>query len=534
MPSAPAAGKCGIGAGRTSVSQSWKVTGHFFRLHLRQENTGHDFSLQEFPFSDDDESDRLERVRIVTVPAARKGALTLDGAPVRAGDTVTPSQLEAGLLSYSPPPWRHGRQFASFAFRVGDGKDESAADYTQTISVTRSSDGYHVAGGGKLSQSFTTGPHPAGYRLEDVTVGIIQGTPAVPAFSIYTPVSRLQSKPGTDKVLDLTGSVATTGDQTFTPAPDTPDRARILAPDTSYHVVFAAASQSPASVRLQQSTDPPDVSRVPEGWSLENWHYYYDRVPPNNSVPWAWGISTSGIVPIGITATPVGGSPQIAVDPPIVEGVPRLSGAADGGTWREGETVEVTLTFSEAVDVDTTDGTPSVGLALGATPPRPADYLRGSGTTEVVFGYTLVEGDGDHTAVLVMANSLTLDGGTIRSQATQADARLDHDGAGTQGGGGPRNDAPQASFQDVPERHDGETAFTLGLRFSGEPSGLDPKRDAASVLEVTGGTVTGARRTETGARPVWEVTVAPSGIGDVTVRLPARACGEARHRLSAP
>ena len=35
MPSAPAAGKCGIGAGRTSVSQSWKVTGHFFRLHLR-------------------------------------------------------------------------------------------------------------------------------------------------------------------------------------------------------------------------------------------------------------------------------------------------------------------------------------------------------------------------------------------------------------------------------------------------------------------------------------------------------------------
>ena len=27
--------KRGGGAGRTSVSQSWKVTGHFFRLHLR-------------------------------------------------------------------------------------------------------------------------------------------------------------------------------------------------------------------------------------------------------------------------------------------------------------------------------------------------------------------------------------------------------------------------------------------------------------------------------------------------------------------
>ncbi len=145
----------------------------------------------------------------------------------------------------------------------------------------------------------------------------------------------------------------------------------------------------------------------------------------------------------------------------------------------------------------------------------------------MVFGYTLVDGDGDHNSVLVMANSLTLDGGTIRSQEKQADALLDHNGAGTQGGGGPLNAAPTASFQDVPEHHDGETAFTVGLRFSGEPAGLDAKRDAASVLEVTGGTVTGVRRTETGASPVWEVTVAPSGIGDVTVRLPARACGEA-------
>ena len=35
MPSAPAVVKRGVGAGRTSVSQSWKVTGHFFRLYLR-------------------------------------------------------------------------------------------------------------------------------------------------------------------------------------------------------------------------------------------------------------------------------------------------------------------------------------------------------------------------------------------------------------------------------------------------------------------------------------------------------------------
>ena len=40
MPSAQAAGKRGSGAGRTSVSQSWKVTGHFFRLYLRSQRDG--------------------------------------------------------------------------------------------------------------------------------------------------------------------------------------------------------------------------------------------------------------------------------------------------------------------------------------------------------------------------------------------------------------------------------------------------------------------------------------------------------------
>ena len=35
MPSAQASVKRGVGAERTSVSPSWKVTGHFFRLYLR-------------------------------------------------------------------------------------------------------------------------------------------------------------------------------------------------------------------------------------------------------------------------------------------------------------------------------------------------------------------------------------------------------------------------------------------------------------------------------------------------------------------
>ena len=86
--------------------------------------------------------------------------------------------------------------------------------------------------------------------------------------------------------------------------------------------------------------------------------------------------------------------------------------------------------------------------------------------------------------------------------------------------------SPQVSFRNVPEGHDGESGFTVGLRFSGTPAQLTAETDAASVLEVTGGTVTGARQADEGVNPAWEVTVTPNGLGDVTIRVPVRACTE--------
>ena len=119
---------------------------------------------------------------------------------------------------------------------------------------------------------------------------------------------------------------------------------------------------------------------------------------------------------------------------PTVEGAPAVSEA--GGRhaqWTDGETVEVTLTFSEAVEVDATNGVPSVGISLGGSAARSAAYLRGSGTSELVFGYTLVTGDGDHGEMAVTQNSLALNGGTIRSVAAAADAALGHNGTTVSG-----------------------------------------------------------------------------------------------------
>ena len=217
---------------------------------------------------------------------------------------------------------------------------------------------------------------------------------------------------------------------------------------------------------------------------------------------------------------------QVEVEAPAVEGAPAVSEAGSDGQWTEGETVEVTLAFSEAVEVDTADGVPSVELGLGGpVPARSAAWLRGSGTAELVFGYTLVEGDGAHTVMAIAPDSLALNGGAIRSVAAGADAALGHVGTLVLAGPALIPDEPKARFEGVPASHDGSGAFTVELHFSAEPEGLSFRTVAGGLLEVEGGTVTRAARSTPGSNLGWRVTVAPSGAGDVRIRLPARPCG---------
>ena len=83
-----------------------------------------------------------------------------------------------------------------------------------------------------------------------------------------------------------------------------------------------------------------------------------------------------------------------------------------------------------------------------------------------------------------------------------------------------------ATFGAVPESHDGETAFTLGLAFSEEVAvSAQMLRDAA--LRVTGGSVTGVRQVDAASSRRWEVTVAPSSDAAVTVALAPRASCDA-------
>ena len=83
-----------------------------------------------------------------------------------------------------------------------------------------------------------------------------------------------------------------------------------------------------------------------------------------------------------------------------------------------------------------------------------------------------------------------------------------------------------ASFEDLPETHDGATAFTFRLVLSDDIANTDADvRDSA--FEVTGGSVTDVGRVG-GRSDLWEITVTPDGAGNIgIVLLAARACGTA-------
>ena len=114
-----------------------------------------------------------------------------------------------------------------------------------------------------------------------------------------------------------------------------------------------------------------------------------------------------------------------AVAGPVVTSV-GLATASDG-TWTDGETLGLSLTFSEPVTVTTGGGTPTVGIALDGTA-RQASYASGSGRV-AVFTYAVTADDGTVSAAALTASSLAMNGGTIRDAAGR-DADLEHPGLG--------------------------------------------------------------------------------------------------------
>ena len=106
-------------------------------------------------------------------------------------------------------------------------------------------------------------------------------------------------------------------------------------------------------------------------------------------------------------------------------------------TYGAGETIEVSVTFDEAVNA-----TSDTDFVLSVAGAKRAPLVRGSGTATLVFGYTVVPGDEDDNGIWIGDQDRTLVGnrdgdpqnGTITSVATSTAADLTHAELGQQSG----------------------------------------------------------------------------------------------------
>ncbi|MFC3151271.1 hypothetical protein ACFOEK_09565 [Litoribrevibacter euphylliae] len=98
----------------------------------------------------------------------------------------------------------------------------------------------------------------------------------------------------------------------------------------------------------------------------------------------------------------------------LVDGqVPSVTSVSvpSNATYALGDTLSFTVNFDENVDVT---GTPELGITLG-TSAETANYVSGTGTSALVFEYTLVSGDLDENGIAV--GSLTVNSDTIQDAA---------------------------------------------------------------------------------------------------------------------
>ncbi|MCD2514266.1 cadherin domain-containing protein, partial [Comamonas endophytica] len=114
---------------------------------------------------------------------------------------------------------------------------------------------------------------------------------------------------------------------------------------------------------------------------------------------------------------PANAAYQIDTTPPQVSSV-ALGGPDDseGRSLRAGDTVSVTVTLDENTFVDLTNGSPRIALTIGAATVY-ASYVSGSGTSHLLFQYTIEAGQNDVNGIAIAANALEHNGGTLQDAA---------------------------------------------------------------------------------------------------------------------
>ena len=226
-------------------------------------------------------------------------------------------------------------------------------------------------------------------------------------------------------------------------------------------------------------------------------------------------------------------------------------GGATGSTYElvvadQGNTVKVRVTFTDdwsnsesltsavtsavaarpnnaATGAPTISGTAQVGEILTASTSGIADA---DGLDDVSYNYQWIRNDGTTDSDIAGATGSTYElvdadqGKTIKVKVSFADDWNNQESLTSAATGAVAARPPlTAAFESTPASHDGTNSFTFELHFSEEVK-LSFKALRDHGFQVTGGTITRAKRLDKPSNIRWEIHVQPSGNGDMTIALP--------------
>lgn len=434
------------------------------------EGLAHIFATSNFGYSDSD-SDPLAHVRIVTVPAA--GTLyvdansndSLDGGEALAnGALVSKANLDAGNLQY----FQNGSTNTSFTFDVNDGTNYSSGSYTATLNVAARPTVTLAVSPSSRTESVTTA------NTVTATLSNAYGAPVTVnlAFSGSATLTSDYTRSGTSIVI---GAGSTSGTVTISNVDDTVfEGNETVTVDISSVTNGLESGTQQVTYTITEDDAAPTATLELATSDLGPFNgvtaaditdesggqlFVVAKLSASSTVSTTIPLSFSGTASGGGTDYSLTGS-TIVIPAGQATGSVRITSQFDGieegnetvvvdmgtptnatesgtqqvtatiidedavaptvtsvtvpvnGNYSSGGNLNFTVNTSEAVTVNTSGGTPQIALTIGSTT-RQASYVTGSGTSTLVFRYTVASGDEDNDGIAI-ASAINLNGGTLR------------------------------------------------------------------------------------------------------------------------
>ena len=333
-----------------------------------------------------------------------------------AGLTLTIDSVAPNLSSVVIP--------ANGSYGEGDPLDFTI-NYSKSITVTTSGGTPYIAvsldTGGVVRASFLYGSGTSSLTFRYLVVnGNFDATGITVGSAVTLNGGTLRDPAGNDAALPLTGIGPTSGIRVDATPPTVSSINRVQTTPTN----LASLSYTVTMSKAVTGVDVSDFTLTTTG-TVSALNLNVAAVTSSTYTVTISSISGAGTLRLDLRSSGTGiadlagnaitsgytaGQPY-SVDrvAPVVASV----GVPANGTYLATQNLAFTVTFSEAVIVSTSGGTPRLPLTLDTGGAVNAVYLSGSGTATLTFRYTVVSGNADSDGVGV-ATAIQSNGGTIR------------------------------------------------------------------------------------------------------------------------